>query len=537
MAEGNSAPGIIRASDYATDAATGQGQYLSKGSLMLESSTEEDFLKAVYPLCEEESNSEILENSKIGLTESKRRNGVSLKRSSSWPNLNIQCSGLQVPKKEVDDFKKKLKNSLKALYNKEDEEFKQPKLFYIIANQLYRYNEPKLPFCGLCRHLKKGNCHIKSHIFPNSLLKDYIKIHWSHDSIVDLNTGRLKTASTLTYNMFCSNCEQKASLYEKKLKVFYLKIMAADKPLRFTTKQKECLEYVLALILFRGMLYSIDLWKLAHKDYFSSLMETFLKLQQFCETEEANEMIPDRMTICILPNACYNKASSNSFDLQLRNPMFTSVVTDPNSNDVFLYFKFDCFHCVLPVNDSTLFKNDSCFIASGEHNCFDLPHHTDIKAVLPLVLYNYNLEQASLTMDTVNQLSKNSKVIIHSDMNPIMPKMDGTSIQHIEEVELFPESMDEETISECLRLASKKSPLAKEEQQTSQIEIIEEENKTLKVNLEKKKEKITKLKLLNKTLKLRFASRKVSPGHRRRRPTGFFFAIKRTRIRKRNMKN
>ena len=409
-----------------------------------------------------------------------------LRRAASCPNLlslipegssSLIHYGLQI---EVDGIKKGvdyyLHKSLKSVYIplKEDK-------FYIIANQLYRLN--KFTFaCPLCQKVKgkvdingKGTCHPRSHLFPRTLFENFLKIHSSkvaydhyHGQLIyDAFAEKFKTAKTVTYPIFCYVCENKASEREKFSKDLYLQIMAGedDKYLRITKKQRKDIEYILALLLFRGILFAVDFLKLVCEPYFPKFMNIFLKLRKFCdETLDSSwdKSFARRILVFILPNGHFNLENPNySLDFQLRNPLYTTIVVPKDSTSIFLYTKFDCFHCVLPLDTNHNFRSEhSCFQPSNDNETYYLHYgRKGIKPLFPKILLDYNIEAMGHLVQILTGLDRPCHIILKGLESAVQCDEDKKSDQSISEhvdVKCLDNKRD---IEDCIERARERSPL------------------------------------------------------------------------------
>jgi len=116
----------------------------------------------------------------------------------------------------------------------------------------------------------------------------------------------------------------------------------------------------------------------------------------------------------ILPNGPFNPELQDAayiFNLQIRNLEFTSIVEEEEGT--FLYTKFDCFHCVLPLIDcSKCFEN---VLVSGQ---ITIPSEEQRKCQFPQVLLRRNLDEAVQLIKHIisqlphSQLDRHCKVFI-----------------------------------------------------------------------------------------------------------------------------
>lgn len=259
--------------------------------------------------------------------------------------------------------------------------------------------------CPLCACAKQENPP-RSHIFPEALLRAFSKIHCNDDTnfIWDWSDGCERGASSLSYPIFCQKCETAASNEERILKNVYLKYMSSKKEqLCIPPKLSHQLRHILAILLFRGALLGIEFQQELKKTFFQVLRE----LHSYClENNFKNYKkfpISEKIHLFFLPNTYFsphNITSTSTIDYQLRNPQFTSVVVD--NGFVFLYTKFDCFHCVLPIkDDSNYFAANKCSSFAGckeDGKNFYLRHLNLQERQTPLLyfpklLFDYNLSQ------------------------------------------------------------------------------------------------------------------------------------------------
>lgn len=309
--------------------------------------------------------------------------------------------------------------------------------FYCIANQLYRQNK-HTNVCPLCmehkRSLHSNNVHPKSHIFPKSLLKEYRAIHCAvsdPEFIYDQYKNKQVSGKLLSYPLFCHKCESAASSEESLLRDLYLQIMSANSSqcLKFELKDAEKLKHILAIILFRGLLVGINFNEEKRNSYFKELMETLNQLRSFCCMTDPmgykQSPMLKQLKIFVLPNCQYsNIYPLYILDLQLRNPLFTTVIKQKNSKGVYLYTKFDCFHCLLPLDcncEESLDKYSFLSKTYGEYYVL----HCGRKSLPPLLI-DYNLQQIEHLIHTTITLKKlctclllNPEEEIHSEPTPL----------------------------------------------------------------------------------------------------------------------
>lgn len=211
----------------------------------------------------------------------------------------------------------------------------------------------------------------------------------------------------------------------------------------------------------------------------------------------------------LLPNSHFNKNNidpSYILDLQLRNPEFTSVIA--TKSGVFLYTKFDCFHCTLPITPSDIdcLRKNSCFSSCNE-GFYLLPTQTDGIQLFPQLLLDFNLsrmetlayqlfifnDSAFMTCKCVIQLLKMEK------WEPFVFK-DKKPIQESKPVR-FTTEFDER---EMEKKANEKSPFVKYHAKGFEEEYKKEVSKVTTANEEKWKCKFDeKDKALTESIKSR----------------------------------
>ena len=299
------------------------------------------------------------------------------------------------------------------------------KQFYLAVNQCFLYGH-NITLCALCRQQKEKSDSPKSHIFPESLLDSYRKIHCEQEKgfIYDPATQRTKRAGTLVYPLFCKKCECDASNEENFLRDFYLQIMGPDESQKdkhpeILAFRSHKLRHILAIVLLRGILMAVNIWNeiMSYDNFFT----VFLELREYClETElksYSKSPFAQKVHLFLFPNAHFNIQNEKPnylFNFQLRNPQFTTVIKVGNSSC--FYMKFDCFHCLVPlvplVNNGDLgFLNTpgSCFADCNylsEEDSFILLHHKEAMEIFPRVLLEYNQVEAGQLLDHFLGVSK-----------------------------------------------------------------------------------------------------------------------------------
>lgn len=273
----------------------------------------------------------------------------------------------------------------------------EQKNFYIQANQLFIFGRT-IDICPLCTRRKRNEP--KSHIFPEALLKLYANIHCKGDGefVYDLSDGKPRGAPGLSFPLFCNNCETNGSKEEGLLKDIYLEILGSESErLPISEERVHKLKHILAILIFRGILLGVNFLDngLVNDDFY----RVFFELRDYCcETDcEAykTKEIAKHIHLSLLPNSHFNINNSDPsyiLDLQLRNPEFTSIVVTKRA--VFLYTKFDCFHCTLPITPTRIksLSDSSCF-ASCYKGFYHFPNQGVGIQIFPQVLLDYNLSK------------------------------------------------------------------------------------------------------------------------------------------------
>lgn len=342
------------------------------------------------------------------------------------------------------------------------------KKFYIQANQLLIFGR-EIDVCSLCTRRKLKD-KPRSHIFPEALLKLYATIHCRSETefIYDQSDGQKKGAHSLSFPLFCDKCEVNASKEEHLLKTVYWQVQGSESSLEIEEKDVHILKHVLAILMFRGTLLGVNFFQEMLHDYCATFYNTFIELRDYCCENDCevykHKKISERIHLSLLPNSPFNKNNidpSYILDLQLRNPEFTTVIA--TKSGVFLYTKFDCFHCTLPITPSDIdcLTKSSCFSYSDK-GFYLFPTQTDGIQLFPQLLLNFNLSRmetlayqlfifnnsAFMTCKCVIQLLKMKK------WEPFLFKS-KQPIQESESVKITTQQLDE---SEMIKKASEKSP-------------------------------------------------------------------------------
>lgn len=255
--------------------------------------------------------------------------------------------------------KKKLKDIAKQFADNPGDEYLLRR-FYITANQLFIYKN-ETTVCLLCirekKSVKEKDPYPKSHIFPSSLLKAYGEIHCKNGAdrnfILQESSGKTIGVKQLCWPLFCQECEKKPK--EGFLRDVYLQIMgySCDESYRLVITKDMSLDlrHVLAILMFSGVLMGINIVDEMCKgnEHFVKFLNIFFKLRKYCQ-DGKNSMAED-IHLFLLPNFHFNPVNpelTHILDFRLHNPQFTSVLTS-SQGIPYLYMKFDCFHCVLPL--------------------------------------------------------------------------------------------------------------------------------------------------------------------------------------------
>ena len=243
-------------------------------------------------------------------------------------------------------------------------------MFFTLANRLHRAGCP-CNYCSLCGRCKKDASR-DSHIFPEGLLKVFRRIHccnsmansatksghdvvpkkyaeFMYDFVLDERFG----TSAWTYDLLCGTCELNCSAAEGKLRSVYIRMMASDDLQPHELFDKDIwFHYILAMIMFRGLLVSE---KLCFTDI--NFNRRFTELWNFCKSDPksfTDASVPD-LRLFLLPNRAINEEMMTflySFECSLRSPMFTRHIRS-TKNGEFFYWKFDCFHVVFTLDDTS----------------------------------------------------------------------------------------------------------------------------------------------------------------------------------------
>lgn len=250
-------------------------------------------------------------------------------------------------------------------------------VFFEHSNKLYRAG-CHCNYCSICGKRKSSVVSDNtsgdrgSHIFPEGVLKVFRRIHCynakcsdseqkhKHDDIPKEYTEliydfvldeRLGTAAW-NYHLLCSRCEMKCSAAEKKLRDVYVDMMSCD-AVTFLN-EKHWFNYILANIMFRGLLVGKEL------SFNDPLFKAgFTKLWNYCKSDLIptiqDDMLRPDLKLFLFPNNEINKEMSlflYSFEYSLRCPMFTRHVNSKEGGS-FFYWKFDCFHVTLDLDDTS----------------------------------------------------------------------------------------------------------------------------------------------------------------------------------------
>ena len=288
-----------------------------------------------------------------------------------------------------------------------------PRMYNSIAMQAFRVNV-NTQLCPLCHkrkedrvNNKKESQHPNCHFFPRSLLEEfrnkYCEIYLK-DFIFNEVSGEYKGANTLTRQMFCQMCESSASRDEELLCHYYLRLNGMqENTVHMPREHALKVKHILAVIFFRCMLLGVDILD-GYEDLF---WNAFNSLREFCCMTNVEDYkdhpLLSKFHVFILDNKAYSKehsSFSHIIDFQLRNPQLTRMVKI-DENNVFLYMKFDSFHCILLLkwsNDILRFDLENYF-----HN-------------FPEFLWAHNLAQVGSLWQCLLQLKKKCQVFIQDPL-------------------------------------------------------------------------------------------------------------------------
>jgi hypothetical protein len=279
-------------------------------------------------------------------------------------NTDIVHVTLSPPRKARKKFREQVtqqqadvEDLLQVVLDKNEGTAAQPLLkFFIGANKLYRSGE-KCPVCPICLKCKNSGQR-KSHVIPKSILHYYWKIHSTPkqtDYILDFSRDERLAAGSLTYQLLCDNCETYYSVTEDQLLRVYLYLGAnSNTDVIITHKDKNApswIVYILANILFRGILTNIDL-----DEHFQEqdIIDEIYSLWKFCSgtLEAASEQctLPN-LKIFLLSNEPFCSTLDDfmyPFEMLLRMPRCTELIRCKEVG-TFFYTKFDSIHVVLPL--------------------------------------------------------------------------------------------------------------------------------------------------------------------------------------------
>ena len=297
---------------------------------------------------------------------------------------------------------------------------------------------------------KGTNAHPKSHIFPSCILKLYKKIHCKpvdKEFIYDQISCTYKGGNALSFPIFCRACELNASKEEGALKDMYLKLTGTTDE-EHLSNDYYMVKHILAVILFRGMLLGVNFLKEieANQDFFY----IFDLLREYCFSADYESCWVSKFHVFILGNKHYNPNNKDPrykhpLELQLRNPQFTTMVKTNEGQDVFLYMKFDCFHCVLPIKSTT--------IRFPEKEAFHK---------FPLFLWKYNLQEVGILVPQLISTERTITAYIKDPLDQSLPEL-PPSIEVLPSIEVIPAVSDRLKKAEnavLLTSAQNQSPLA-----------------------------------------------------------------------------
>ena len=314
---------------------------------------------------------------------------------------------------------------------------KKAKAAYSVEKKILKYNIErgwsleeaiKKSFNALCSISK--NPYPDSHIFPQSLLVALRDIHHGkmelHSFIFDISAGMIGHKQ-FSFPLLCLECEKIGD--EDLLRDVYVQLMAADKEshIQIAEKDSHSLRHVLAEVMFRGAIMGIDFLKERNENYFDKFFRTFIDLRNYClENDfETYSKLPmaNKIHLFFVPNFPFfpeNVTQSYVFDLLLRLPQFTTIIKVSEKHDVkvsekhdvklskervkrseehvFLFMKFDCFHCVVPICGGIDFLTDqgSCFTGGLDEGHYRLPRPVDAINYYPDELFQHVISQIGL---------------------------------------------------------------------------------------------------------------------------------------------
>lgn len=371
--------------------------------------------EAVQPTAGDDEKTDIVHVASISSPRQKRSTKrLSLQRTAS---PKPTASGVhKESRKNVQQQQKNVMDLLELVSDKElvDEATAAKHLldFFISANMLYRLGE-KCPVCPICLKLKKERGgQRKSHVIPKSILHRYWEIHSTseqRDYILDFSRDERLAAGALTYQLLCEKCETYYSKFEEQLLCEYLYLAAQEdttKDIIITHKDKNApswLRYILANILFRGILTNIDLDERFQQQ---NIIDNVHSLWKFCRKipEASTEQctLPN-LKLFLLPNKpfCSNLDDfMYPFEMLLRMPRCTELIQQKDEG-TFFYTKFDSFHVVLPLCDTSkaYFETFNNRLESkGCNLClrWSIQPKTDIIRHEKLIEFSYSPEDASL---------------------------------------------------------------------------------------------------------------------------------------------
>ena len=215
--------------------------------------------------------------------------------------------------------------------------------------------------CALCGSEKKEICN--SHIIPDCIFKVFQEVHnyasVRTQTVYDSDSRKVMYTKSLTQKILCETCEQNSSPSEKKLKELYTHILAfKHKKKRFYYKDDdEWLWYILANIMFRGLLVNVNLTKELFRN--EDFEIAFFDLWMYCKQPDSSKR-PDRpnLRLFLYPDRIRFKEECVGlvypFELLIRMPHYTELIGSKETGS-FSYTKFDFFHVVLPIG-KTVFQ-------------------------------------------------------------------------------------------------------------------------------------------------------------------------------------
>ena len=228
----------------------------------------------------------------------------------------------------------------------------------LIANQVFLAGGGS-QVCLLCNHQGPSRSTINCHIFPECLLKVYRDVHnlqeecFIYDCVREENVG----PESLTYKLFCGECDGEASTSEKMMKVLYLEVnenypKRTRAPIIDRQNEKWSICYLIALMFLRGLIVNEDLMDIIYNSKHCKLvLGAIMWLLDFAK----NRTEPPKIFQYLVPLEPLNKQLTDTqycYNMHLRCLQFTRFYEEEEGP--FLYLQFDFFHWILPLDDSMI---------------------------------------------------------------------------------------------------------------------------------------------------------------------------------------